>query len=547
MVLSVSHLSHAYGPHVVLDDLSFSINALDRVGLVGINGAGKSTLLRLIIGEEAADSGVITLAPSIEVGYLPQTIPDFPGHTLDDLLHESVGRLRRLETRMRELEAAMASASEVDLPALLDEYGTVTMQFQDRGGYDLDYQIDAVLAGLQIAHIARERPITTLSGGERSRVGLAAILLHSPDLLVLDEPTNHLDFAIADWLEAYLKTYRGTILVVSHDRQFLNRTVNRIFEIDEHSHHLKHYSGAYDAYATAKVAELAAWEEAYQHQIEEINELRRRVREAANGLGHNRPARDNDKFIHHSKGQAVQAATGRNIHAAEELLARIEADPIPKPPKPLRFQPRFNAEALRSDTVLRVEGVNKAYGDRLVLRDVSLSVEAGARIMLTGPNGAGKTTLLRIMLGYEFPDRGMTHIVNSAQIGYLGQDPALPDLNKTVLQAYGEGLIGYEDQFVAGLLGYGFFRLEDMGKTLRQLSLGQRRKLEIARLMAARPNALILDEPTNHLSLDVMEGFEAAIMTFPGPVIVVSHDRWFIERFGGEVWELQEGLLMKRI
>jgi macrolide transport system ATP-binding/permease protein len=543
MSLVVHHLSKTFGINSVLDDLSFSVNMGDRVGVVGMNGVGKSTLLDILAGQEPLDSGTIALAAGAEMAYLPQSTPAFFGRTIDDLILESVGNLRQLEARMRQLETQMTDAGEAAMPLLLEEYAQASTRFQDRGGYDLEYRIAVILAGVGIAHLPRSREVDTLSGGEKARVGLATLLLSSPDVLLLDEPTNHLDVAALEWLEGYLAEYSGALLVVSHDRQFLNRVVNRIFEIDEHTHQLKKYEGNYDAYAAAKVAERAKWEEDYERQQEEIKALKLRARETGRQVAHNRPPKDGDKMAYDAKGGNVQRAISRNVRAAEELLKRIEANPIPKPPNKMRFYPRFDAKALRSDSVITVEHVTKSYAGRVILRDLSFRVASDARIMLIGPNGIGKTTLLRLLLGLDTPDAGTVRVTGSAHLGYLPQEP-LVNPNQTILEAYRQVVIGYDEQLIAGLLERGLFRLEDMPKRVGQLSVGQRRKLEIARLMAAQPNVLLLDEPTNFISLDVLEAFEAAVVSFLGPVIVTTHDRWFMQRFGGERWELVDGQLI---
>ena len=540
MLLQVHNISKFYGAVTVLDDVSFVLNEGERIGLVGPNGVGKSTLLKILIGQESADSGSFSFAPSTEVGYLPQTMPEFYGHTMQDLILESVGNLRQLEERMRELEVAMTTATGESLAALIREYTLISGRFEDRGGYELDHKIDTILDGLRISYLPRSREMQTLSGGEKARVGLATLLLRSPDLLLLDEPTNHLDIASLEWLESYLAYYKGGMLLVSHDRQFLNRAVNAIFEIDEHSHHLKKYEGNYDAYVQAKAAERAKWEEDYERQQEEIKELRKRIRETARNVAHNRPPKDGDKMAYNFFGGRVQNTISRNVRAAEEQLQRIEADPIPKPPKLMQVNSNFNIEPLQSQVVIGVDGLTKCWGETCVLRDVNFTIASDARILLFGPNGAGKTTLLKLLIGQEQPDSGEVRLVNSARIGYLPQDPEM-DLNKTVIETYRYGQVGYEAEFVGRLIGYGLFRLEDMQKQVGQLSVGQRRKLEIARLMADGPNVLLLDEPTNYISLDVLEAFEAAILAFPGPVIAVSHDRWFMQRFGGRVWELDSG------
>jgi macrolide transport system ATP-binding/permease protein len=539
-MLFVRHLSKAYGAITVLDDISFVVNPNDRVGIVGANGVGKTTLLSILVGQEPIDSGSFSFAPSTEVGYLPQTTPEFYGRTMQDLILESVGNLRQLEERMHELETAMSTTAGDQLAGLMEEYDRVSTKFQDHGGYELDYKIDAILDGLRISYLPRDREMQTLSGGEKARVGLATLLLRSPDLLLLDEPTNHLDFVSLEWLESYLSNYKGAILLVSHDRQFLNRAVNQIFEIDEHAHRLKKYEGNYDAYVQAKTTERAKWEEEYERQQEEIKELRKRMRETARNVAHNRPASDNDKTAYNFFGARVQNTISRGVRAAEEQLRRIEADPIPRPPKLMQVTSYFKVEPLQSEVVIRATQLTKCWDETCILNDVNFTVASGARILLFGPNGAGKTTLLKIIMGLEKPDQGEVSIVDSARIGYLPQDPQM-DLDKTVIETYRYGQVGYEGEFVGRLIGYGLFRLEDMHKKVGQLSIGQRRKLEIVRLMAEGPNVLLLDEPTNYISLDVLEAFEAAILGFPGPVMAISHDRWFIQRFGGKMWELVDG------
>lgn len=547
MLLTARELTKSYGAIQVLRSVSFIINAGDRAGLVGPNGVGKSTLLRLLTGQEEADAGIFALARGVEPGYLPQSTPDFYGQSIEDLLLEALGHLRSLEEQMRRLEHAMGTVGEEELAALLEEYSHVSARFQDAGGYDLEYRIETIMDGLRLSYLPRERDVRTLSGGERARLGLAVLLLRSPDLLLLDEPTNHLDFASLAWLEGYLAAYRGGMLVVSHDRQFLNRTVNRIFEIDEHSRQLKEYTGNYDAYVVAKDLERRKWEEEYERQQEEIRDLRKRIKEAASHAGRNyHPPRDNDKHVKNYYEQSVQRTQSKTIRAAEVELQRIEEDPIPKPPEILRVNSHFQGEGIQTHEVLRLTGVTKGWGERQVLRDVELTVAPDARIVLVGPNGTGKSTLLRLMMGLEQPESGEIRIVPGARIGYLPQDPEDLDPRKTVLETYRYGQVGYEGEFVGRLIGYGLFRLEDMHKRVGQLSLGQKRKLEIACLMAQGPNVLLLDEPTNYISLDVLEAFEAAILAFPGPVLAISHDRWFIERFGGVLWELEQGNLVKR-
>ena len=547
MLLTVRNATKTYGPVTVLDSVTFALEPGEHVGLVGANGAGKSTLMRIITGEETADSGETQLATSAELGYLPQTLPDSAGRTIDDLLADALGGLRAIEIRMRAVEAAMSTTSGAALDGLLAEYGQLASQFQDRGGYEMEARMDAILAGLRLDYLSRNRDLGTLSGGERARVGLALLLFRAPDVLLLDEPTSHLDAASLAWLEDFLASYAGAALIISHDRQFLNRSVNRIFELDEYTHTLKRYEGDYDAYQQAKTAERVAWEESFARQQDEIKDLRKRIRESARQVAHNRKPKDNDKLAYKNKGEWVADAVSRNVRAAEEQLRRIEAEPIPKPPRLMHFQPTFRAEALRANAIVRMERVSKRYDGREVLRDVNLALLPDARVALIGPNGAGKTTLLRILLGLEQPDSGSVRLAPGARIGYLPQDPEVGSGERTVFDAYRDGLEGYESNLVAGILGNGLFRLEDLTKTVAQLSPGQKRKLELARLLALGPNVLLLDEPSNYVSLDVLEAFEAAVLAFPGPVLLISHDRWLLNRFGGDIWTLESGELREDV
>ena len=548
VTLQVRGVSKAYAQRTILHDITLALNAGARAGLVGANGAGKSTLLRIIAGVEEADGGVVAPGPSVELGYLAQTPVYSPGQTIDDLLYEAVGQLRRIEARMRALEAEMASAQGEALDAALAEYGALTTRFQDRGGYELDHRIAETLAGLDLADLPRARQVERLSGGERARVGLAALLLRAPDALLLDEPTSHLDDSASAWLASYLRRYPGAALIVSHDRAFLNDAVTRILELDERQRTLTEYAGDYDAYARAKVAARARWEEEYERQREEVAALHVRMRDSAQSTARPKPVEQTryGKMAYDAHGAAAQRSASREIRNAAERLRRIEENPVPKPPKIMRFTQVFRSDAPRTELLIRAEGVSKRLGGRELLRPTDLIITPESRFTLVGPNGAGKTTLLRVLLGLLPPDSGSVRVAASARIGYLAQDPAPVEAGRTLLQAYREGYAGLDSNFIAGLIGYGLFQLEDVETPVGSLSPGQRRKLEIARLLALRPTVLALDEPTNYISLDLLEAFEEAIIAFPGPVLAVSHDRAFIRHFGAETLELRDGALIRR-
>jgi macrolide transport system ATP-binding/permease protein len=545
MLLSVEKLAKTYGPITVLEDVALQISSGERIGLVGANGSGKSTLLRIVTGELPADAGRVTIGNGVEVGYLPQEQPATADLTIDELILDAVGGLRDLEHRLRELETVLTRAQGQELDEALAEYGDLAERFERRGGYDLDHQIDAVLAGLGLGHLPRDRRVGTLSGGERSRVMLAALLLKSPDLLLLDEPTNHLDFASAAWLERYLADYRGAFLAVSHDRHFLNRAVTRIAEIDDHTHGLSEYVGNYDAYRAAKEREYERQVEAFTSQQEEMKELRRAIKVKARQVSHARPPTDNDKFANNFFHEQVDRAISRNVRNAEERLKRLEANPAPKPPRLLRINPDLDPAALRSDQAIAVDGLTKRYSDVTVLGDVSFTLGSRARVIVVGENGAGKSTLLDLIAGRSRPDAGSVRLAGGARLGYLDQDARDLDRGRTLVESYLDGLDGPRDELVNGLFHYGLFQADDLSKQVGQLSLGQRRKLQLAKLMAQRANLLLLDEPTNHLSLDLLEAFERALADFAGPILAVSHDRWLIERFGAQVWELRDGHLTR--
>lgn len=545
MILKVDNLSKSYGVKTVVQNASFVLNQTEHFGVVGANGAGKSTLLKILMGIEEADTGEISFGKDIEVGYLPQTLPKFQNQTIEGLIMEAVGSFQRLEDRMRQLEKQMSMVTGEQLELVFDEYSIVSNLFEVRGGYDIDRRIDIVMEGLKLSYLPRTQNVQTLSGGEKTRVQLAALLIQAPSLLLLDEPTNHLDVASIKWLETYMSEYQGAILVVSHDRQFLNRTVQVIIEIDEHTHNLKKYEGNYETYLQIKTAERQKWEDDYERQQDELKELREYTRNTARNVGHNRPPPDPAKSSYNARGARVQKTVSRRVRDAQERLKRIEENPVPKPPQPMEVSTLFDSSTQEANIVARMDGVTKYFGERCVLNNVSFIITSKSKIILTGLNGSGKTTMLKLLLGLETPDDGVIQVRKDIPISYLPQEPIKFDLSKTVLEAYREGLIGSQEDFVADLLRHGLFKYDELKKTVRQLSIGQRRKLEIARLIAEKPHVLLLDEPTNHLSFDVLEAFEAAIIEFSGTVLAVSHDRWFAQRFGGDIWELHNGNLSK--
>jgi macrolide transport system ATP-binding/permease protein len=546
MHLSASAVSKTYEPVPVLTNVSFVVSGGERVGIVGANGSGKSTLLRILAGELEADSGHVSVPANATVGYLPQDPPEPDNATVDDLIYSAAGNVRDLETRLRDLEAQMASAGDDSFEDVVAEYGEVLERFERSGGYDIDHRVDLVCSGLRISGLPRDRSFTTLSGGEKARVLLATLLLTSPDVLLLDEPTNHLDFGSIGWLEGFLSDFTGILIVVSHDRRFLNTTVSRIIEIDENTHRAREYAGNYDRYAVQKEREREQWEADFAVQQDELTELRRAIRQARAGVDRKAPPpRDADKNIQEAHKARADKTASKGIRSLEERLRRIETDPVSRPPAMLRMNPKLDQGDLQSDEVVRFNNVSIGFDGVIVLSDVSFTLRRGERVVLVGPNGAGKSTILNLIAGRLDPDSGQVHLATAARPGYLDQDAAGFEPQQTVFNTYRAGLNGLEHELISDLFRFGLFTYDDLGKQVRQLSTGQRRKLQIARLVAEGANMLLLDEPTNHLSLNVLEDFERALRDFPGPVLAASHDRHFIERFGSTVWEVNSGKVIK--
>lgn len=540
--LILTGVAKSFGDTLVLQNATFTLNSGDRVGLVGANGAGKSTLLRIIIGEYTPDAGSVRIDPADELGYLAQEMGD-ESRTVAELVAAARGALAHALAEMERLEAAM-SAPHDDLEALLEAYSAATATYERLGGYSA-WESDAILHGLGLGGIDQGRSAATLSGGEKARLAMALLLLRDPSLLLLDEPTNHLDFAALEWLEGYLATRSATMLIVSHDRQFLDRTVTRIIEIEEHTRVTTAYPGDYSYFAAEKARIRKQQEIDYQKQQEEIRALRHAIKVKGRQVAHNRPPKDNDGYVPYFKGQSVDAAVSRNVRSAEEKLARIESDPLPKPPRPIEINPDFKPGIFGSKQPLVAENIRHAWNGANVLDGIDLTVQSNARVVIVGENGAGKSTLLKILAGALKPDEGSVYRAPGVVLGYLDQEQeGLPETG-TLYEVYASGLIGDFETLKKELLATGLFTWDELSRPVSALSAGQRRKLQLARLLAVRANLLLLDEPTNHISLDVLEEFEAALIDFAGPVVAISHDRRFIERFANEVWEVRDGRLIR--
>ena len=545
-ILRIDALQKFYGASMVLNEIHMLMNRGDRAALIGENGSGKTSLARLICGQQQPDAGQIRLASGAQLGFLPQEVQAIPGQTLGQHLDEASGQTEQLQQTMRQLEGLMASEQDPDaLPDLLARYGELQETFEQRGGYEMASRREQVMVGLGMAHLGLDRSVTSLSGGEKTRLALAALLLQAPDLLILDEPTNHLDHAGLAWLEAYLASYPHALLVITHDRDFIDRVANLIFEIQPRSRTLQAYHGTYADYLTQRQQQYEAAQQAFTAQRDEMQRLKRLMRTKANNPKAAPFPADGDKFVRWGNAQTAQATRSRDIRDARHRLAQLEDDKLENPAHNWRISFDFDPEELASSTPIRIQGLSKAFDPaRPLFTNLTASVQRGERIVLLAPNGGGKTSLLRILMGRLAADAGEVSIAPSARLGYLDQEGETLDPNQTALDAYREIAPGSDKEVLAALHRAGMFTDADFStRSVTQLSLGQRRKLGLALLIAARANVLLLDEPTNHLDLPSIEALEAALCAFPGAILAVSHDRRFVARVATQVWTLADGRL----
>ncbi|MFF0446885.1 ribosomal protection-like ABC-F family protein [Streptomyces sp. NPDC004609] len=534
--LTMKDVSKAYGTRPVLDQVSLTVRPGERAGVIGENGSGKSTLLRLIAGADAPDTGEITVGAPGGTGHLAQTIAETfglgPGHTVRDAVDAALAGLRDLERRLRQAEKDLETdAGEEALTA----YGDLLTAFEERGGYAADARVDAAFQALGLAGIGRGRRLGTLSGGEQSRLALACVLAAAPELLLLDEPTNHLDRRATEWLEDRLRQHRGTVVAVTHDRAFLERVATTILEVDRDTRAVHRYGDGWEGYRTAKAAARRRREQEHQEWLDELARTTELVAAAGQRLATS--GKDpRQGFGKHRRSH--DAKLSGQVRAARVRLERLRREPVAAPPEPLRFRAR---PVTSGRTGLLAELTDIAVGDRLRLD--GLRVESGHRLLVTGPNGAGKTTLLRVLAGELRPDRGTVHHRERVRIGYLRQElPPVPS-PEPLLRAYARGRRGLPEEYADELLGTGLFREEDLTVAVSALSVGQRRRLELARLLASPADLLVLDEPTNHVALSLVEELEEALASYRGAIVAVSHDRRFRSGFGGERLELRSGRL----
>ncbi|MGC9441112.1 TlrC/CarA/OleB/SrmB family ABC-F type ribosomal protection protein [Streptomyces sp. WG5] len=528
----------APGGRPLLDGVHQSVALGERIGVIGENGTGKSTLLRLLAGLDRPDAGRIRVHAPGGAGYLPQT-PDLPpDDTVQDAVDHALADLRTLERALRRAEQALAEAGPGELDGLLASYGELLEAFEARDGYAADARVEAAMHGLGLQRIAPGRRLGSLSGGEQARLNLACLLAAAPQLLLLDEPTNHLDVPAVQWLEEHLRSHRGSVLAVSHDRVFLERVATALWEVDGERRTVHRHGGGYAGYLRAKAAARRRWEQEHADWQRELAEQRALARRAADTMAAGPRRRANADRDNQRHQRSVEKQISARVRQAKERVRRLEENPVPRPPEPLRFGARVaGGESDRKGAVADLHRV--AVGDRL---DVpGFTVEPGERVLVTGANGAGKSTLLRVLAGDLDPDRGTC--TRPDRVGWLPQETAITDPRRTLLAAFAAGLPGVAEEHRGALLGFGLFRPSDLTTAVGDLSTGQLRRLALARLLRDPVDLLLLDEPTNHLSPALVEDFEEALHHYRGALVMVSHDRMVARRFTGRRVRMSNGSL----
>ncbi|THF74734.1 ABC-F family ATP-binding cassette domain-containing protein [Cohnella fermenti] len=517
MLLQASGITKHYGVAPVLEGLSLLINERDRIGLVGVNGAGKSTFLRILAGELSADSGSVSRPREVRIGYLAQNSSFDGSRTLQEIMYDAFGPLLEQERELRRLEERMADPAEqldaARYEALLSQYADKNDRFRDGGGFEMETRIRSVLHGMGFGDFPADTLVSGLSGGQRTRLALARLLVVQPELLLLDEPTNHLDIATLTWLEQYLRTYSGAMVIVSHDRYFLDATVTSIVEIERHS--ATRYTGNYSRFMEQKEADFAQRVKQYEQQKKEIARM--------------------EDFIQRN---LVRATTTRRAQSRRNALERIERLEKPGTLKQASFS--FTTERRTGKDVLQVSEASAAPSEEMapLFRNVGFEAKRGERIALLGPNGIGKTTLLKALVGDLPLRKGTIRWGTGVMLGYYDQEQKQLNKANTVLEEVWSEYSMLPEAEIRTVLGNFLFSGEDVKKTVGSLSGGEKARVALSKLMLRKANVLVLDEPTNHLDLWSREVLEASLEEYEGTLLFVSHDRYFLNRLADRIVEL---------
>ena len=518
ILLQVNQVSKYYGAELILSNMKLEVQHKDRIALVGRNGAGKSTLLKIIAGQLSHDGGEIIQPKGVTIGYMAQDTGLESELSIWDEMLTVFNHLISQEQALRQLEAKMANpdifSNEAVYQKVLSEYDTLQVQFKESGGYQYEADIRSVLHGLQFGSFDPSTPISTLSGGQKTRLALGKLLLTKPDILILDEPTNHLDIETLSWLEQYLQSYQGAVLIVSHDRYFLDKVVNQVYEISRHS--MKKYHGNYSSYLVRKAEDFERDMKQFEKQQEEIEKLR--------------------DFVQRN---ITRASTTKRAQSRRKQLEKMEILDRPQgDQKSASFS--FQIEKQSGNEVLQLNELAIGYQNEKVAKHINVRITKGESIALVGPNGVGKSTLLKTIIDKMPALSGDIHFGTNVQVSYYDQEQANLVSNKRVLNELWDEHPLKPEKEIRTVLGNFLFSGDDVLKTVSTLSGGEKARLALAKMMMEKGNFLILDEPTNHLDLDSKLVLENALIDYPGTLLFVSHDRYFINRIATKVIELSK-------
>lgn len=520
MILSCQNICKAFNEEPVLTNVSFHIEDYDKAAIVGINGAGKTTLLRIIVGEQSADEGIVTLAKGKTMGYLAQNQDINSEHTIYDELLSVKADVIAMEERIRETEYAMKEASGSELESLMETYTRLNHAFEMANGYAYKSEIVGVLKGLGFAEEEFGKLITTLSGGQKTRVALGRLLLLKPDLIILDEPTNHLDLNSIAWLETYLLNYKGAVIIVSHDRYFLDKIAGKVIEIDQTK--ATSFTGNYSDYAIKKEQLRVAALNAYLKQQQEIKHQEEVI----------------EKLKSFNREKSIKRAESR-----EKMLNKMEVLDKPTTARTdihMTLTPRYTS----GNDVLHIEGLSKSFGSQTLFEGLSMDLKRGEHVAIIGDNGTGKTTILKIINDLVSADAGSVTLGTNVHIGYYDQDHHVLHMEKTLFEEISDDYPTLTNTEIRNTLAAFLFTGEDVYKRIGNLSGGERGRVSLAKLMLSESNFLILDEPTNHLDIMSKEILEDALNSYEGTVLYVSHDRYFINRTATRILDLTNGQLI---
>ncbi|AOZ91832.1 ribosomal protection-like ABC-F family protein [Paenibacillus crassostreae] len=525
MMIQCKNVQKYHGAQLVLNDITMDIRVGEKVGLIGRNGCGKTTLLHLLEGNDRPDQGQIAIRRGAKVGLLDQISTETTGSTTYEQLLCNFKEPLEWQARMKEIELLLSvpqhAGSELIYNGWIQEYGTLQERFQQLGGYEMESSIDRIANGLGIPTDQYHRHFSSLSGGEKTKVGLASLLLKKPDILLLDEPTNHLDMKAIEWLEQFIIEYPGSVVVISHDRYFLDHTISKVIEIEDGEAITYHTN--YSGYMKEKETRLLLQFADFQEQQKKIKKMKETIKQLIEWGNRSNPP--NPGF--HRRASSMQKVLDRMDKLKRPVMERKTMDL------------QLSQEDRSGKQVLILNELCKAYGDRTLFKQVHEILHYGESAMLIGDNGSGKSTLLKVILGVELPSSGEVTLGSRVSIGYLAQEETPQHQKQNVLQFFREQVGMEEGEARAQLARFLFFG-SDVFKDVRSLSGGEWTRLRFTILMFQKPNLLILDEPTNHLDIDSREALEEALEEYPGTLLAVSHDRYFINRLGRKIWILEQ-------